>query len=91
MKTLHRKVSPSYSCEVVTYKDNKFKIVAENGNSYCHLDIYVFTQNGDLEEIANFKDFNNAKYVDYARDDERRLNDSVYNIKVAEDFIKAIY
>ena len=91
MKRLVKKESVRYSSEVIVFDGNKFKIVAENGNSYCRVYIYIFTKNGDLAIIANKGDIPNATHVDYIWDNDRRMLGNTNNIIAAEEYIKKVY
>ena len=91
MITLYKNHKPSYCSEIVEHNDNKFKIVSENGNCYCYLNIYVFTSTGELAQIANRWDIQNSICVSYILDKDRRLAESIRNIELAKEFILAIY
>ena len=91
MKRLVKNESVGYSSEVIVFDGNKFKIEADNGNSYCHVNIYIFTKNGDLGLIASMGDIPNATYVDYIWDDDRRMLGNTNNIIAAEEYIKKVY
>ena len=84
--------SPSYSSEtVVLVGGEKYKIVAENGNAYSRLNIYRYTCNGDLGQIACCFDIPNYKRVDYIWDDSRRLAGNQKNMEAAEEYIKKVF
>lgn len=68
----------------------KFKIVAENGNCYSKLKIYILNSNG-LQEIANEQDIPGYAYVEYVDCPDRRLAVSKANVFAAEDYIKKIF
>lgn len=68
----------------------KFKIVAENGNSYSHLNIYILNENG-LHQIADKHDIPDYSHVDYISCEFNRLEKSKRNIFAAEDWIKKIF
>ena len=91
IKVLVSKESKSYSSETIMYNDIKLKIVAQNGNCYSHLDINVYTKNGDLGHIANENDIPGYHYVNYVLDDSERLNGNKANIIAAENYIKKIF
>lgn len=91
MKTLYKKESASYCSEVVEHKGKKFKIVANNGNCYSKVCVYVFTKNGDLGLIASEFDINDIRIVVYLDDKEKRLRDSQWNILCAKEYIRIIY
>lgn len=91
MKTLYKKENASYCSKVVEHKGKKFKIVANNGNCYSKVCVYVFTKNEDLGLIANEFDINDIRVVDYLDNEEQRLRDSQWNILSAIEYIKAIY
>ena len=84
--------SPSYSSEtVVLVGGNRYKIVAENGNAYSRLNIYRYTRNGDLGQIACCYDIPNYNRVDYFWDDSRRLAGNRKNMEAAEEYIKKVF
>ena len=91
MKTLYKKEKFNYCSEVVEHKGKKYKIVAENGNCYSRVCVYVFTKNEDLGLIASEFDINDIRVVDYLDNDEKRLRDSQWNILCAKEYIKLIY
>ena len=91
MKKLITKFNYDYCSEVVAFNGKKFKIVSSNDNSYSRLNIYVFTNNGDLALIANRDDVPNYLYVDYIKTKDERLELSLKNIAAAEKYIKAVY
>ena len=68
----------------------KFKIVATNGNSYSHLNIYILNNNG-LQNIFTEHDVPGYKSVNYVCDKDVRLRDSKSNIFAAEDLIKKVF
>ena len=82
--------SPSYSSEsLVVVGGGKYKIVAENGNSYSHLKVYKYTHNG-IDQIACEYDIPDYKRVDYIWGDGNRTKGNMYNIKAAEKYILKI-
>lgn len=83
--------SAGYSSETIAYNGNKLKIVAQNGNSYSHLAVYVYTKNGDLGQIANEYDIPGYKKVDYISSDSIRISGNKNNIKAAENYIKKVF
>ena len=91
IKVLIKKESAKYSSESILFGDNKFKIVAENDNCFCHLTIYIHTHNGDIAQVASEYDIPNYKSVSYLSSDNVRLFGNVKNIKAAEDYIKKVY
>ena len=91
MKTLYKNENPSYCSETFLHNEQKFKIVSKNGNCYYYLDVYIYTQNGDLAEIACKDDIKDIIHVDYHHDDERRVKYSLRNIKLAKEYVQAIY
>lgn len=87
-----RNESPSYSSEtVVLVGGEKYKIVAENGNAYSRLNIYRYTCNGDLGQIACCYDIPNYKYVSYIRSDASRIEGNRKNMEAAEEYIKKVF
>lgn len=95
MKTLVQNFNYNYCSEVVEQhilgEDNiKFKIVAENGNCYSKLTVYILNQNG-LSEIANKHDIPGYQHVDYVDYPDRRLEVSKANVFAAEDWIKTVF
>lgn len=97
MKKLVQNFTPSHCSEVVEHSygemklnKTKFKIVAENGNCYSKLTIYILNQNG-LQEIANKNDIPGYDHVDYVDYPDRRLAVSKANVFAAEDYIKKIF
>lgn len=91
MKILYENYKCDYCSIVVEHKNNRFKVVAENGNDYSRIRIYVFTNNGDLSLIACEKDIKNAVHVDFVDSDAKRLNGSIRNISFAKDYISCVY
>lgn len=91
MKLLVKNENARYSSEVIRHGGIKFKIVAENSNAYCNLNVYVFTKDGGLELIANRYDIPNALNVDYLDEDEKRKKGNAKNIRLAEEYIKLVY
>ena len=83
--------SPSYSSEsLVVVGGGKYKIVAENGNSYSHLRVYKYTHNG-IDQIACEYDITDYKSVNFMWDNDKRIKGNMDNILAAEKYIKAIY
>ena len=91
IKVLVSNESASYSSETIEYNDNKLKIVAQNGNAYSHLNVYVYTNNNGLCQIANEYDIPGYKSVDYISDNTVRMNGNERNIKAAENYITKIF
>lgn len=91
IKVLIKKESAKHSSESILFGDNKFKIVAENANSYSHVTIYIHTHNGDLAQVASEYDIPNYEIVHYYADDNVRLRGNARNIKAAEDYIKKVF
>ena len=82
--------SPSYSSEsLVVVGGGKYKIVAENGNSYSHLKVYKYTHNG-IDQIACEYDIPNYKSVNYIWDNDKRIKGNKDNILAAEKYILKI-
>ena len=82
--------SPSYSSEsLVVVGGGKYKIVAENGNSYSHLKVYKYTHNG-IDQIACEYDIPDYKSVNYIWDDDKRMKGNMNNILAAEKYILKI-
>ena len=92
-KVLIQKEAPEYTSETIYNADGnmKFKIVSENGNSYSHLRIYIYTHNGDLAIVANEYDIPDYKVVSYFHSDEERLADNRANIIAAKKYIKKVW
>lgn len=91
IKVLIKKESAKYSSESILFGDNKFKIVAENGNAYSRLNVYMYTQNGDLCQVACSGDIPNYENVNYISSDNMRLFGNRKNIKAAEEYIKKVF
>jgi len=91
MKRLIKVEKPTYCSEVIIYNCKKFKVVCQNGNSFSHLFIYTFTNNGDLALIANGEDVPNYIYIDYINNEDKRKELGVKNLIAAEKYIEAIY
>lgn len=91
MKRLIKVETPKYCSEVIIYNSKKFKVVCENGNSFSHLFVYTFTNNGDLALIANGNDIPNYVHVNYVENEDKRKELGVKNLIAAEKYIKAIY
>ena len=91
IKVLIKNESPSYSSESVLYKERKYKIVAENGNSYSHLSVYVYNQDGEISKIANEYDVPNYYPVSYVNSDDARTSGNCRNINAAEIYITKIF
>ena len=68
----------------------KFKIIAENGNCYSHLKIFILNNNG-LQLIFTEEDIPGYVQVNYICNDDTRLNASKLNIFAAEDLIKNVF
>lgn len=95
MRKIIQNFKPDYCSEVVEQNVIggdiiKFKIVAENGNCYSRLKIYVLNANG-LSQIADEHDIPGYEHIDYVCDKEFRLNKSKSNIFAAEDWIKKVF
>lgn len=91
IKVLVKKEDARYSSETVEYAGNKFKIVSENDNAYSHLRIYIYTNNGDIANVANEFDIPCYKRVNYVWDAEERLAGNKANIAAAEKYIKKVW
>lgn len=91
MKTLYKNETASYCSETFLHNDQKFKIVSKNGNCYCYLSVYIYTQNGELAEIATKADLKGIIHIDYHYDDEKRIEFSLKNIELAKKYVQAIY
>lgn len=91
IKVLVKNESPSYSSESILFDGNRYKISSENGNSYSHLRIFRYTQNGDLCQIAGCMDIPNYERVNYISSDDVRLFGNRKNIKAAEEYIKNVF
>ena len=91
METLVKKESPEYSSEFVEHNGKKFKIFAENGNSYCKIGVRVLTQNGDYEMIATEHDIPNTTKVNRLWREEVRLEGNRKNLEACKEFIKSLY
>ena len=95
MDTLIKNFSPNYCATVVKHtmdgKDVRFKIVAECGNSYSHLHIFIQTLNRDFVKVAMEDDIPDYNYVDYIWDEYTRIKKLKDNIKAAEDYIKKVF
>ena len=91
IKVLVKNESAIYSSETIMFGDKKFKIVAENGNAYSRLNVYMYTQNGDLCQVAYSGDIPNYEYVYFISSDNVRLFGNRKNIKAAEEYIKKVF
>ena len=91
IKVLVSNESASYSSETIVYNDNKFKIVAQNGNCYSRMTVEIYTKNGDLGLLATQHDIPDYKYVDYTWDESKRRTGNKNNISAAENYIKKIF
>ena len=95
MDTLIKNFSPNYCSTVVKHtmdeKDVRFKIVAECGNSYSHLHIFIQTLNRDFVKVAMEDDIPDYNYVDYIWNEYTRIKKLKDNIKAAEDYIKKVF
>ena len=91
MKTLVEKKNFNYCSETLTFNGHKFKIVAENGNSYSRLNIYYYTTSGELALVATKEDIPDYEYMDYIDSKEERLNGCLKNLKVAKAYIKKVW
>lgn len=91
IKVLVRNESATYSSESLAYGDKKFKIVAENGNSYSRLNVYTYTSNGDLGLVACCNDIPQYKNVDYIWNEAQRLRGNAHNIRVAKEYIMKVF
>lgn len=90
MNTLVKIVSPQYISETIEHGAHKFKIVCKNGNSYCQLEVYLYTLEG-LKLIATLQDIQGAKHIDYDASDMERIALGERNISAAENYLKSIY
>lgn len=91
MITLYKNETPDYCSETFLHNDQKFKIVSKNGNCYYYLYVYIYTQNGNLADIATKEDIKGIIHIDYHDDDEERIEFSLKNIKLAKKYVQAIY
>ena len=95
MDTLIKNFSPNYCSTVVKHtmdeKDVRFKIVAECGNSYSHLHIFIQTLNRDFVKVAMEDDIPDYNFVDYILNEYTRIKKLKDNIKAAEDYIKKVF
>ena len=90
IKVLVKNDSPSYSSEsLVVASGGKYKIVAENGNSYSHLKVYKYTHNG-IDQIACEYDITDYKSVNFMWDNDKRIKGNMDNILAAEKYILKI-
>lgn len=88
---LAKNESAAYSSATILFGDEKFKIVAKNGNSYSHLEVYIYTKNGDLGLVASEGDISGYNKVDYMWNDGTRIFRNAKNIVAAEDYITKVY
>ena len=91
IKILVKNESKSCSSESILFGGRKFKIVAENGNSYSHLCIDAYTMNGDLCQVADEYDIPNYEAVSFLHPDDERLLGNRKNIKAAEEYIRKVF
>lgn len=90
-KLLVKNINYRHSSETILFNQKMFKIEARNGNSYSDLHIYAYTLNGDIALVATKFDIPNYKEMDYMKKEDERLNDCLYNIGVAEDYIRKVW
>ena len=89
-KVLVSNSTPSYSSEsLAVVGGGRYKIVAENGNSYSYLKVYKYTHNG-IDQIACEYDIPDYKIVDYTDNETKRMNYNIHNIIAAENYILKI-
>ena len=91
IKVLVKNESAAYSSETIQFGDKKYKIVAENGNDYSHLKIYVYTENDGISLIACAKDIPDYIAVDYIWNNKLRVQGNKINIGAAESYIMCIF
>ena len=91
LKRLVSNISVEYASETMLYGDMKFKIVAENGNDYSRLNVYVYTKEGTLSLVATCGDIELYCPVKYYDDDRRRTRGNVCNLEAAEEYIQKVY
>ena len=91
IKVLVKNEAPSYSSETIIYKEQRYKIVAENGNAYSHLSVYVYNTDGEISKIANEYDIPNYHPVSYVNSNDARINGNCRNINAAELYITKIF
>jgi hypothetical protein len=97
IKTLVSKETPQIVSRTIQYNEHKFKIVAENYNSNWKVRIYIYTNTGELSQIADKEDIPKTldipetEYVNYFRTDRLRLKVNLANVAAAEEYIKLIY
>lgn len=90
-KLLEKNTNYMCSSETISFNKKKFKIEARNGNCYSELNIYTYTLNGDIALVATKFDIPNYKKMDFMKKEDERLNDCLYNIGVAEDYIRKVW
>lgn len=91
IKVLVKKESAKYSSETLLWKERRYKIVAENDNCYSHLKVFVYTNNGDICQVANEHDIPCYEKVDYIYDDSTRICGNRRNITAAEEYIRNVF
>ena len=91
MKTLYKNESENYCSETFLHNEQKFKVVSKNGNAYYYLDVYIYTQNGELAEIACKDDIKDVRYISHLCDYVEWVEYSLKNIKLAKEYVQAIY
>ncbi len=95
IKVLSNTMTPSYATEFVNVtidgRDHRMKIVAENGNSYSHLKVYIVNIDSGLHLLASDEDIPGYKYVDYYISDNKRIDKNAANIEAAKNWIKQVF
>ena len=91
IKVLVKNESAAYSSETIQFGNKKYKIVAENGNAYSRLNIYIYTENNGLSLIACANDIPHYIAVNYVLHDKLRVQGNRLNINSAESYIMCIF
>lgn len=95
MELLYQNYTPSHNVRIVNHKYDgktvKFKIVAENGNSYSRLNIYIINPQTGLHLIADKDDIRGYNVVSYECHDSIRMSRSQENLDKAEDWIRTVF
>lgn len=91
IKVLVKNERANYSSETLLWKERRYKIVSENGNAYSHLRVYIYTNDGRLNQIACEYDIPCYNAVDYIDNEQTRICGNRRNITAAEEYIKHVF
>ena len=90
MTILATNSNSNYASSTILYNKKRFKIVAENGNCYSRLTIYIYCQTG-IAQIASEGDIQGYKWVNYCNKSDERIKEMEDNIKIGIEYIKLIF